>query len=75
MTNSNKKKEPVIKRKDYDFWVNGKKHRYSEYKSDKQELIICKCGNKTFWVYQPDGMWETDIICTKCYKSYVAHDG
>ena len=67
--------EPLITRKDYDFWVDGVKNEYIEYEHDEQELAVCECGNKTFWVYQPKSMYETNGICTNCRKSYCLHDG
>lgn len=69
-----KVKEPTIKQVGFYFWVNGKKHEYKNYSRDTQDLVVCKCKNKTFFVYQPKGHYETSIICTKCYESYLAHD-
>lgn len=68
-------KKPIITRKGFDFWVDGKKHKSHDYKQDEQELVVCKCGNKTFWIYQPQGFCETNSICTKCLRSYCVHDG
>lgn len=69
------KGEPKVTRVGHDFFVNGSKHKYQPYKMDRQELAVCKCGSKRFWVYQPLGAYETNIICTSCLESYCAHDG
>lgn len=46
-----------------------------EYKVDSDGYLLCPyCKNDKFFVNQtPD--WETDTICTKCYKKQIAHDG
>lgn len=67
--------EPVIEQKGYDTYINGKKPRYLDFKFDKQELIVCKCGSKTFWIHQPSGLYETNAICTECSRFYCVHDG
>lgn len=68
-------KEPKIKQVEYDFYVDGKKHEYEDFGIDKNQLVVCLCKNKTFWIYQPQGMYETNAICTKCRRSYCVHDG
>lgn len=70
------KRKPVIKRKGYDYWVDGIKHKdRSTLVEDEQHLLKCKCGCQQFWIYQCPGTYSTDAICKYCRKSYCVHSG
>jgi uncharacterized protein (DUF983 family) len=60
--------------------VNIKTFRYKkesssyDYPPDKQEKMLCECGNDKFYALYL-APYEAVVECEKCGNRYISHDG